>query len=44
MLHHVFVVLWKGAWVSDRYLSQVPGGIAQVAATQPHVFLVVALV
>lgn len=45
MLHHIlFLVPLKGAWLSDRYVSQVPGGRAQVAATGPHVFAAVALV
>lgn len=34
----------RGRAVVDRYLSQVPGRIAQVAATRPHVFAAVALV
>lgn len=41
---YVFVVPLKGALLSDRYVSQVQGGRAQVAATRPHVFAAVALV
>lgn len=39
MLYYVFVVLLEGAWLSDRYLSQVPGGAAQVAASLGHMCL-----